>query len=115
MSMKNISNIHHSSICGNSYLNPVDPAMCALPGIGLHLNTVASNSSNMPLTIDPPLLPEQTSPATIISGSDVCTPVDDHSSKKTTRNIDVYGQEIHKKKRLVNMPLTLSLPRMFTQ
>ncbi|CAD6205912.1 unnamed protein product [Miscanthus lutarioriparius] len=62
--VQNISNIHHANTCGNNYLKPVKP------GIGLHLNTVALNLSNMPLTINPPLLPEQTSPATVISGSE---------------------------------------------
>ena len=108
--MQNISNIHHASTCGNNYLKPVKP------GIGLHLNTVALNLSNMPLTINPPLLPEQTSPATVISGSEtalcgseVCTHVDDYSSQKTMPNADKSDQQSHKKRRLVNICLSCSL------
>ncbi|KAL5683257.1 hypothetical protein ACJX0J_009642, partial [Zea mays] len=105
-SMQNISDINPASICGNNYLNPVDPALCALPGIGLHLNTVALNLSDMPLTINHPLLSEQTSPATVIPGSEtvlygseVFTHVDNYSSQKTMPNADKSGQQIHKKKR----------------
>jgi protein lin-54 len=114
--MQNISDINPASICGNNYLNPVDPALCALPGIGLHLNTVALNLSDMPLTINHPLLSEQTSPATVIPGSEtvlygseVFTHVDNYSSQKTMPNADKSGQQIHKKKRLINICLSHSL------
>ncbi|EER93767.2 hypothetical protein BDA96_01G168000 [Sorghum bicolor] len=97
--VQNNSNIHHASTCGNNYLKPVKP------GIGLHLNTLPLNLSNMPLTINPPLLPEQTSPATVISssetalyGSEVCTHVDDYS-QKTMTNADKSDQQSHKKRR----------------
>lgn len=96
----------------------MDPAIC-LPGIGLHLNT-ALNLSNMPLTINPPLLPEQTSPATVISGSETAlygseasTHVNDYSSQKTMPNADKSDQKSHKKKRLVNICLSYSLSLEF--
>lgn len=100
--MQNISNIHNASVCGNNYLKPV------LPGC-LHLNPVALNLSNMPLTISPPPLPGHTSPATVISGSEVCTHVDDYSSQTTMPNADKSDQQSHKKRRLVNICLFHSL------
>ncbi|KAJ1294439.1 hypothetical protein BS78_01G146700 [Paspalum vaginatum] len=107
MSMQSISNLHHASICGDDSLNTVSPPACALPGIGLPLNAVASNSSNMPLTINPPLPPEHTSPTTVISGSETAlcgseayTRIhDDHSSEKILRIADVSNQKGHKKRR----------------
>ncbi|WVZ59897.1 hypothetical protein U9M48_009984 [Paspalum notatum var. saurae] len=107
MSMQSISNLHHASICGDNSVNTVRPSACALPGIGLHLNAVASNSSNMPLTINHPLPPEHTSPATVISGSETAlcgneayTRIpDDYSSQKILSIADVSDQKTHKKRR----------------
>ena len=84
--------------------------MYALPGIGLHLNSVVSNASNnMPFTSNPPLPPEHNSPPTIVScsetglySSEVNTVIhDDHSSQKTMPSADESCQESYKKKRLV--------------
>lgn len=110
MSVQGGSNLHHENMCGENYLKPAQSPVCALPGIGLHLNSVASNSSNnMPFTINPPLPPEPISPTTIVScsetglySSEAYTHIlDDHSSQKTVPNDDDSCQESQKKKRLV--------------
>nr|TKV92365.1 hypothetical protein SEVIR_9G159400v2 [Setaria viridis] len=108
MSVQSGSNPHLANICGDNYLKPAGSPVYALPGIGLHLNAVASNSSNnMPFTINPPLQPEHNSPTTIVScsetglySSEVYTRIhDDHSSQKTMPNANESCQESHKKKR----------------
>ncbi|CAL4926336.1 unnamed protein product [Urochloa decumbens] len=101
MSVQSGSNLHHANICGDNYLKPVGSPVYALSGIGLHLNAVASNSSNnMPFTINPPLPPEHNSPTTIVSCSELYTRIhDDHSSQKTMPNADESFQESHKKRR----------------
>ncbi|CAN6287454.1 unnamed protein product [Urochloa humidicola] len=101
MSVQSGSNLHHANICGDNYLKPVGSPVYALPGIGLHLNAVASNSSNnMAFTINPPLPPEHNSPTTIVSCSELYTRIhDDHSSQKTLPNADEFCQESQKKKR----------------
>ncbi|PUZ37860.1 hypothetical protein GQ55_9G153200 [Panicum hallii var. hallii] len=102
------SNLHHANICGDNYMKPPRSPVYALPGIGLHLNAVASNASNnKPFTINPPLPPELNSPTTIVScsetglcSSEVNTLIhDDHSSQKTMPSVDESCQESYKKKR----------------
>ncbi|RLN40328.1 hypothetical protein C2845_PM01G34450 [Panicum miliaceum] len=102
------SNLHHTNICDDNYLKPSQSPVYALPGIGLHLNAVASNASNnMPFTINPPLPPEHNSPTTIVScsetglySSEVNTLIhDDHSSQKTMPSADESCKESYKKKR----------------
>ncbi|CAN6304247.1 unnamed protein product [Urochloa humidicola] len=101
MSVQSGSNLHNANICGDNYLKPVGSLVYALPGIGLHLNAVASNSSNnMPFTINPPLPPEHNSPTEIVSCSELYTRIhDDHSSQKAMPNADESCHESHKKKR----------------
>ncbi|RLN18656.1 hypothetical protein C2845_PM02G06940 [Panicum miliaceum] len=71
LSGQSSSNLHHANICGDNYMKPPRSPVYALPGIGLHLNAVASNASNnKPFTINPPLPPELNSPTTIVSCSE---------------------------------------------
>lgn len=104
-----VQNPHHANICGDNYLKPVGSPVYAFPGIGLHLNAVALNSSNnTTFTINPLLPPEHNSPRTIVScsetgfySSEVHSIHDDHSSQKIMPNADESCQEGQKKKRLV--------------
>lgn len=106
-----------SNLCGDTDGKPPQPSVCVLPGIGLHLNAVVSNSSNnMPFTINPPMLPEHNTPTTIVSWTGLYSSEvymhDDHSTQKAMPNADESSQESHKKKRLVRY---VSFFGMFTQ
>ncbi|KAL6894621.1 hypothetical protein ACP4OV_008719 [Aristida adscensionis] len=82
-----ISNLHHASTYGENYLKPAGSSACALPGIGLHLNSIPSiskdimpcdnetsggPSNNMPFTVDHQLQPNQNCPMkSVVSGNEL--------------------------------------------
>ncbi|XP_062209361.1 CRC domain-containing protein TSO1-like [Phragmites australis] len=108
MSVQSALNLHHARIGGDANLIPAGSPALALPGIGLHLNAVASIPKDI-MPYDNPLLPpKHNSPMkSVVSGHELVpysSEVDvhnqnDHSSQKTMPKADESGQEIHKKKR----------------
>ncbi|GJM95965.1 hypothetical protein PR202_ga12764 [Eleusine coracana subsp. coracana] len=122
MGMQSVLNVHPANICTGNYLNLVGSPACTLPGVGLHLNAVASipkeimpynnQASGDPYNIVPfadnlPLLPGHNSPMrSVFSGNELIPhscEVDtyiqsDHSSQKTMPRANGSIKESHNKR-----------------